>query len=83
MTKIYLLCIMLHMENLNRNESARGKRGSLVSLAGIALNFLLAVAKIVLGIFTSLVSLVADGLNNLSDWGGFARFLPHFAKARG
>lgn len=69
---------MLHMENLNRNESARGKRGSLVSLAGIALNFLLAVAKIVLGIFTSLVSLVADGLNNLSDCGSGAVSLVSF-----
>ena len=66
------------MENLNRNESARGKRGSLVSLAGIALNFLLAVAKIVLGIFTSLVSLVADGLNNLSDCGSGAVSLVSF-----
>lgn len=66
------------MEQIKENESMRRKRGSLVSLAGIALNFILAVAKIVLGAFTSLVSLVADGLNNLSDCGSGAVSLVSF-----
>lgn len=38
-------------------------------MAGIALNFALAAAKITLGAVTGLVSVLADGVNNLSDCG--------------
>lgn len=40
-----------------------------VSWAGIAINFLLAAAKIIFGALFGLVSIVADGVNNLSDMG--------------
>ena len=41
----------------------------MISAAGIALNAVLAVAKIAAGAVAGLVSVVADGLNNLSDCG--------------
>lgn len=66
------------MENSQNNEAVRGNMGKLVSAVGIALNLLLAAAKIVLGILTSLISLVADGLNNLSDCGSGAVSLVSF-----
>ena len=54
---------------MERNEKTRTNTGTAVSAVGIALNFCLAAAKILLGVFTGLVSLVADGINNLSDCG--------------
>ena len=43
--------------------------GNLVSWIGISLNFLLAASKIIFGAIFSLVSIMADGVNNLSDMG--------------
>lgn len=43
--------------------------GDAVSAIGICLNFLLAAAKIIFGAFFGLISIVADGVNNLSDMG--------------
>ena len=45
------------------------KRGIAVSIVGIILNLLLAGGKIAVGMIFSLVSVVADGVNNLSDCG--------------
>ena len=48
----------------------RSKRiGDAVSAVGICLNFLLASAKIIFGALFGFVSIVADGVNNLSDMG--------------
>ena len=48
----------------------RSKRiGDAVSAVGICLNFLLAAAKIIFGALFGFVSIVADGVNNLSDMG--------------
>ena len=54
---------------MEQNEKLRTRRGILVSAVGIILNFLLAAAKIACGALTGLVSLAADGANNLSDCG--------------
>ena len=43
--------------------------GNLVSWIGICLNFLLAAAKVIFGAVFGLISIVADGVNNLSDMG--------------
>ncbi len=59
-------------------ESSRLKRGKLVSAVGIALNFALAAIKIVYGALFSLVSVLADGFNNLSDCGSGAVSLVSF-----
>ena len=45
------------------------KTGGLISWIGICLNFLLAAAKVVFGAIFGLVSVMADGVNNLSDMG--------------
>ena len=47
----------------------KSKSGGLVSGVGILLNFLLAAAKMIFGAVFGLVSIVADGVNNLSDMG--------------
>ncbi len=56
-------------ERKNDNFAQREKQGRNASIVGIVLNFLLAASKIVAGFFAGLISLVADGLNNLSDCG--------------
>ncbi len=43
-----------------------------MSAAGMACNFLLAAGKIAAGLLTGLLSVVADGINNLSDCGSSA-----------
>lgn len=57
------------------NRIRAGKRASAV---GMAINFALACAKIIMGALTGLVSVVADGVNNLSDCGSGAVSLVSF-----
>ncbi|MDE5897005.1 MAG: cation diffusion facilitator family transporter [Clostridia bacterium] len=66
---------------MEQTNLLRTKRGVLVSAVGIVLNFLLAAAKIVCGILFGLVSLTADGVNNLSDCGSGAASLVSFRVA--
>ena len=47
----------------------RTKKGVFTSAVGIACNLALAASKIVVGSIFGLVSVVADGFNNLSDSG--------------
>ncbi len=47
----------------------RGKYGSLAGITGIILNVLMSVAKIVIGALTGAISILSDGVNNLSDAG--------------
>ncbi|MGN1077101.1 MAG: cation diffusion facilitator family transporter, partial [Candidatus Gallimonas sp.] len=67
---------------MERNEKTRTNTGTAVSAVGIALNFCLAAAKILLGVFCGLVSLVADGANNLSDCGSSTVSLVSFRIAQ-
>lgn len=60
-----------------KHSSAR-RTANAASIAGMALNFLLAAAKIAAGFITGLVSVVADGVNNLSDCGSGAVSLVSF-----
>lgn len=50
------------------NES-RVLKGKIASIVGIFLNIFLALSKIVIGIISGFVSVMADGFNNLSDCG--------------
>lgn len=59
-------------------SSDRLRAGMLASVVGIALNFMLAAAKIAAGIYTGLISVVADGFNNLGDCGSSAVTLISF-----
>ncbi len=54
------------MENLEIKRDHLGKKASLI---GLILNIFLAVGKIVVGAITGFISVLADGLNNLSDCG--------------
>lgn len=47
----------------------RNVRERRASIFGIVVNLLLAAAKIAVGVFTGLLSVAADGINNLSDCG--------------
>ncbi len=52
------------MENINKNRFSQGKRAGII---GIAVNFLLAIFKIVVGILSVSTSIIADGINNITD----------------
>lgn len=51
------------------NSKKRARTGTAISLAGIIFNILLAAAKITVGLIFGLISVAADGFNNLSDCG--------------
>ena len=49
------------------NPTIRTKYGVLCSVFGIVTNIILSIAKILLGIFTGSISIIADGVDNLTD----------------
>ena len=51
------------------DSQKRAKAGSVASLVGIILNVLLGGVKIAVGAVFGVISLVADGLNNMTDCG--------------
>lgn len=58
--------------------STRAKAGKIAGIAAIVLNLILAALKIACGVIAGLISLVADGINNLSDCGSGAVTLVSF-----
>ncbi len=50
-------------------EKERERYGKLSSLVGIAVNFLLALIKILIGFFSASIAVLGDGVNNLFDCG--------------
>lgn len=50
----------------------REKKGTIASVVGICLNVFLAAAKIVVGLLFGVISVFADGMNNLTDCGSSA-----------
>ncbi|MBE7087072.1 MAG: cation transporter [Clostridiales bacterium] len=60
------------------NEQQVNKIGKTVSVFGIILNILLAASKICIGSIFGLISVVADGLNNLTDCGSSVTSLISF-----
>lgn len=63
---------------MDLKSASRAKAGTVVSLIGIFLNVLLAAAKISVGLIFGLISVAADGFNNLSDCGSSAVALVSF-----
>lgn len=51
------------------SPAVRGRVGKYMGALGIALNTLLAAAKIAVGAISGMISVLADGLNNLTDCG--------------
>ena len=65
------LLIKIFIKNYNDTTStaARSRYGNLGSAVGICVNVLLSAVKIVLGVLGGVLSVTADGLNNLADAG--------------
>ena len=53
-----------------QDQAVRKQYGTLGSTVGMALNLLLSLGKILLGLITASLAVMADGVNNLSDAGG-------------
>lgn len=60
------------------NPTVRKKYGTLASIVGIITNILLAAMKLVIGIFSASVAIIADAANNFSDAGASAISLISF-----
>lgn len=52
-----------------KSDSVRESYGNLAGIVGISCNILLCIIKILIGAVTSSISIIADGLNNLTDMG--------------
>ena len=57
---------------MTKKEKSRDYIGKKVSVIGLIANLFLAIGKIVVGSISGLISVTADGLNNLSDCGSSA-----------
>lgn len=57
---------------MKNNEKSRDYIGKRASIIGLFINLCLAVGKIIIGAISGLISVTADGLNNLSDCGSSA-----------
>jgi cation diffusion facilitator family transporter len=65
------LLIRLFVKNSNdtKDEKVRESYGRMGGIVGIACNVLLCTIKLLIGFFAGSMSIIADGLNNLSDMG--------------
>ncbi|MCM1259570.1 MAG: cation diffusion facilitator family transporter [Prevotella sp.] len=68
MQKLLVKLFIKDYQNVN-DPKIRGKYGSLSGVVGIISNLLLCSIKIALGLLTASVSILADGINNLTDAG--------------
>ena len=68
MTDFLIRCFIKNYDQ-TQNPDIRSRYGVLSGIVGIILNLCLFTAKLVAGIFTSSISIIADAFNNLSDAG--------------
>ena len=68
MTELLVKLFIKNSEDVN-DSAVRLKYGTLGGAVGIVCNLFLCALKITIGIITASISIVADGLNNLSDMG--------------
>lgn len=68
MTK-FLINVFIKDKNNIENQEVRGKYAMLSSITGIIVNILLSVFKIIIGVLSNSMSIISDGLNNVSDAG--------------
>lgn len=66
MVKLLRKLFIKDYKNLE-NEKVRTKHGTLASLVGIISNFLLFLAKLIIGFIANSVAIIGDSFNNLSD----------------
>ena len=68
MTNLLIKAFIKNKDDLS-SPIVRGKYASLAGFTGIALNILLFIGKLTLGLLASSVAIVADAFNNISDAG--------------
>ena len=68
MTKFLIKTFIKDRENVE-NQEVRGKYAMLSSITGIVVNVLLSIFKIIIGVIANSMSIISDGLNNVSDAG--------------
>ncbi|MFA6624707.1 MAG: cation diffusion facilitator family transporter [Bacilli bacterium] len=68
MTELLLKLFVKDYKN-TKDQKVRKKYGLLGSFFGLITNFLLFIAKITVGIILNIYSIIADSVNNLSDFG--------------
>lgn len=68
MTKLLVRLFIKNSEDVN-DSAVRLKYGTLGGAVGIVCNLFMCALKITVGLITASISIVADGLNNLSDMG--------------
>lgn len=64
----FLIKLFIKDKNV-KDVKVRTKYGTLSSLTGIVVNFILSVTKVVIGIISNSMSIISDGLNNITDAG--------------
>ena len=68
MTELLLKIFIKDYKNV-KDSNVRGKYGSLGFIFGMITNFIMFIAKIIIGLFTGSISIIADAVNNLGDLG--------------
>ena len=62
-----LIKLFIKDKNNVKNKAVRYRYGALASVVGVVLNFLLSFGKMLVGWLFSSISILADGINNLTD----------------
>ena len=65
----FLIKIFIKDKDNVENQQIRGKYAMLSSITGIVVNVLLSIFKIIIGVIANSMSIISDGLNNVSDAG--------------
>lgn len=68
MFKKFVSCFVKNADDVE-NPAVRKKYGSLSGIVGIIINVILSLSKIIVGLVVGAISVVSDGINNLSDAG--------------
>ena len=68
MTDLLIKLFIKDKENV-KDLKIRGKYGALSSITGIIVNVLLSIVKIIIGAISNSMSIISDGLNNVTDAG--------------
>ena len=63
-----LINIFIKDKNI-KDTKVRSKYGTLSSITGIIVNFILSIVKVIIGIIANSMSIISDGLNNITDAG--------------
>ena len=68
MTDFFIKLFIKNKDDLS-SAKVRGAYAALASVTGIVLNVLLFIGKLVLGLLSASVAIIADAFNNISDAG--------------